>query len=346
MPEFYISQEILFHQSRGFLTMEHSQLLKERKVLQAGQRAVDPSQFAKSFTDLPYASDSEDQKLDVFLPEAEGVWPLVVFVHGGGWYFGGRREECISSVFKIVSQGYAVASVDYRLVPDVEFPAQIHDVKAAIRYLRAHAEELQVDTDKIVIWGNSAGGHLSALAAARGDFPELEDLSMGNAGYSSRVDGLLSWYGVYDLLTHQSQLKEVFPDQDGAEDDAVPAMLGDGNFEEKAWKASPIRYVTEDYPPALIQQGKADRLVPYLQAEEFCRRIREVCGPSRAVVEYFPAAGHGDPQIKADSNILRCVRFLDGIYFADTPCTYPRPALPELHFVASTCSRIDPYEAV
>ncbi|WP_434311366.1 alpha/beta fold hydrolase [Hominifimenecus sp. rT4P-3] len=324
--------------------MDNAQLLQERKVLQEEQKAVDPAQFAKSFTDIHYAKDSKDQVLDVFLPEKDGVWPVVIFVHGGGWYFGGRREECISSIFKIVSQGYAVATVDYRLVPDVYFPFQIHDVKAAIRYLRAHAKELQINTDKLVVWGNSAGAHLAALAGANGDFPALEDLSMGNEQFSSHVDGVLAWYGLYDILSYQTQMKQVFPGTANSSDNSAWLMLGADASEEKAKAASPVSYVTKDYPPTLLQHGKTDVLVPYLQSQEFYDRICDICGPERAALEYFPTAGHGDPQIKDDSNILRCVRFLDSIYFADQPCTYPRTALPKLRMVASVCDRIDPYE--
>lgn len=324
--------------------MDKKQLLTERKSLQAAQRAIDPSQFPKSFTGLRYGTDSPDQSLDVFLPEPEGRWPVVVFIHGGGWYFGGRREECIASVFKIVSQGYAVATVDYRLVPDVIFPQQVQDVKASIRYLRAHEEELQLDTESLVLWGNSAGAYLAALAAAKGDFPQLEDLSMGNESYSSQVDGLIAWYGVYDLLTNDAQMRRLHPGYTG-DSSPIPTMLGQWT-EEKAREASPISYITPEYPPTLLQHGKKDQQVPYLQTQELYEKICQVCGPERAILEYFPEAGHGDSQIKADANLLRCLQFLDGIYYPDRPCPYPRKALPELRFMESTCRKIDPYEPV
>ncbi len=324
--------------------MNEKELMQDRQRQQAGQRAIDPTQFKKSFTELRYADDSPAQVLDVFLPEAEGCWPVVVFVHGGGWYFGGRREECIAPIFKIVSQGYAVATVDYRLVPDVFFPYQLYDVKAAVRYLRAHREELQIDTDRLVIWGNSAGAHLAALAAARGNFPELEDLSMGNAEYSSQVDGFLGWYGIYDIETEHRQLLDQYPDMDPNGEDACLTMLGKDSAQKRK-AASAVQYVTDQFPPTLLQQGQSDRLVSWHQAEEFGDRIRSRCGEDRVKVEYFPTAGHGDPQFKTDENILRCVRFLDSIYYPDQPCPYPRKPLPALRFTASTCAKVDPYEA-
>ena len=328
--------------------MDNEQLLKTRQVIQSKERAIDPTQFKKSFLDIQYTGDSPQQRLDVFLPEAEGVWPLIVFVHGGGWFFGGRREECISFVFKFVSQGYAVATVDYRLVPESTFPGSIHDVKAAIRYLRAHAEELQLNTDKIVVCGNSAGGHLAALAAVKGDFPLLDDLSMGNAEYSSEVDGLISWYGVFDMEHHRKQVLELYPEKANEDDPNIPMFLGTtfdaDDWAEKSHAASAINYVTPDYPPTLIQQGLADRIVPYTQAKEFYQKICEVCGPDRATVEYFPDAGHAAPVIKANENLLRCLKFLDSIYYPDGNIPYERPELPELQFVETAGTATDPFE--
>ncbi|MCD8008964.1 MAG: S9 family peptidase, partial [Clostridiales bacterium] len=212
-------------------------------------------------------------------------------------------------------------------------------------YLRAHSEELSLNTEKIVIWGNSAGGHLAALAAAHDVPAELEDLSMGNADCSSQVDGLLAWYGVYDLNTQRPQTKELFPERDPAENDASVSMLGEDTPARRE-AASPITYVTADYPPTLLQQGTGDVLVPYLQAVEFHDRLSAICGPDRVQLDLFPGAGHGAAEIKADANLLRCLRFLDSVYYPDSSCPYPRRPLPELRYVTSTCAKIDPYEGV
>ena len=303
-------------------------------ITAASLRMIDPNQFAKAYTDIRYAAESPQQALDVFLPEADGVWPVVVFVHGGGWFAGSRRNQHISFVFKILSQGYAVATVDYRLAPDYTFPAAIQDVKAAIRYLRAHAAELQIDTSRLVIWGNSAGAHLSALAAAPHVIPELEDLSMGNGQESSRVDGLIAWYGVYDFAALQRQAGRV--------GEVEGRMLG--AWRGKAELASPIHYVSEDFPPVLLQHGTADEVVSYKQSEIFFEEIQRTCGPDRAVLEHFEGAGHGDARIKDDANILRCVRFLDSIYYPDSPCPYARKAIPEIQFLETDVDCGDHFE--
>lgn len=99
-------------------------------------REIDPTQFARYFLDVPYADEDPRQVMDVWLPnEGEGPFPLIVFVHGGGWVSGNKRENTMPGVFKFPSQGYAVACVEYRLVPDVHWPEPLEDVRAAIRYL-------------------------------------------------------------------------------------------------------------------------------------------------------------------------------------------------------------------
>lgn len=290
-------------------------------------RNIDPSQFAKGFPDIRYCSEDPEQLMDVYLPEKDGVWPVVVLVHGGGWVSGSRRVEHFATMFKILAKGYAVASVDYRLAPKGKFPAQIHDVKAAIRYLRAHAAELQIDSSKLVVWGNSAGAHLVALAGCKTGASILEDLSMGNANFSSAVDGVIAWYGGYE-----------FPKSDGV----AAMMLGD--YVNNPEAASPYTYLTADYPPILIQHGQKDHLVDWHESENLYNRITEVCGQGRAVLELFPDSDHGGPEIKCNSNLDRCVAFLDSIYFKDTTCTYPRKPYPEITFIDADEVRGDAFE--
>ena len=238
---------------------------------------------------------------------------------------------------KLVSQGYAVATIDYRLVPDVVFPKQIHDVKAALRYLRAYAEELHINTDKIVLWGNSAGAHLSALAAV-GNVPELEDLSQGNAESSSAVDGVINWYGAYDFTTMEDQHRTLDPDWKLAENDPMTAML-----QGQTRAASPVTYIKDTFPPILLQHGLADPLVPWLQTQEFASLLKEKIPNLRMEVEYFPEAKHGDPAFKTNDNILRCLKFLDSIYYPDGNIP-KRGELPELRFVPSRVEKYDPFE--
>lgn len=318
--------------------------LQERHEDHFKQMAIDPFQFPRCFPDLAYGEESDEQKLDVFLPGTKGPYPLVVFVHGGGWYFGGRREECISSIFKIVSQGYAVATVDYRLAPENMWPAQIYDVKRALRYLIAHSGELSLDSSKIVLWGNSAGAHLIQIAAATHAGGKLDYITEKSP---LPICGIISWYGVTNLSTAEQQLHPDTPvNNDRTMRDTLLLLLGFDPYEnrEGAMEACSFPYIGRDFPPALIQHGREDKTVSYLQSQELYDRISEKCGRDRAILEIFDGAVHGDQKIKSDQNINRCVDFLDALCFPDGRRACPRTPLPQLKLVPSTCEKVDPYE--
>src|SRR5687768_12543691 len=149
--------------------------------------------------DLPYVENGKSsQSLDLFIPAgatADKPLPLVVWIHGGGWRQG-DKARCLA--LPLLAHGYAVASINYRLSGEAQFPAQIHDCKAAIRWLRANAKEHGIDADRIGVWGSSAGGHLVALLGTSGDVKELEG-ELGNAGVSSRVQAVCDFFGPAEL---------------------------------------------------------------------------------------------------------------------------------------------------
>ena len=160
-------------------------------------------------------------QLDLWVPATAGPAPLVVWVHGGAWIFGDRRDLPPTlqpdQIFDaLIEAGLAVASIDYRLVREAAFPAQLHDVKAAVRYLRAHAEQLGLDTRRMGIWGESAGGHLASLAGLTAHRPDLEG-NLGVVGPSSAVDVVVDWYAPIDLEsmprpTGASPLADILPE--------------------------------------------------------------------------------------------------------------------------------------
>ena len=286
---------------------------------------VDPTQFHSFRRDLAYASQSPSQVLDIAYPDGEGPFPLIVFVHGGG-FSGGRKDEfTIAFVFKLVSQGYAVASVEYRRALEAPWPAQIHDVKAAIRWLKAHGEELNLKTDRLLMCGNSAGGALTQMTAATSATHQLEDLSMGNAEYDSMVDAIISWYGPCSMedellvrkgLTHEEYARVTIMPVEAYEGYPEPLSAPDLLLHKKAidhldevHQLSPYHYVDSTFVPALFQHGTADPVVDYSQSLKIAEKINENCGVGRAVVELFPGGTHGDPAIKTNENMLRCAVF-------------------------------------
>ncbi|MHC4341460.1 MAG: alpha/beta hydrolase fold domain-containing protein [Planctomycetota bacterium] len=193
-------------------------------------------------------------KLDLYLPRrARTPRPLVVWIHGGGWRKG-SRTRCPAAF--LTQEGFAVASVDYRLAPAARFPAQIHDCKAAIRWLRANAERYGIDRKHIGAWGSSAGGHLAALLGTSGGTLEGEG---GHTEESSRVQAVVDFCGPADL---RLLLR-------GA---AVSALLGD---KKKAVAASPVVHVSRDDPPFFIVHGAKDPLVPVRQARLLHAALRK-----------------------------------------------------------------------
>jgi acetyl esterase/lipase len=219
--------------------------------------------------------------LDLHFPDA-GVRPLpvAVYVHGGGWTSGDKSGGAgFADVPELLSRGYLVASVNYRLAPDNRWPAQIEDVKAAIRFLRADAERIGLDPERIGAWGSSAGGHLVAMLGAA-DAGAGFDRSGGNDGVSSRVRGVVDLFGPADLS------QPGFPTSG-----AVRALLGPDPSPAALAGASPVTYVSADDPPFLILHGEEDATVPLSQSVIFLEALQSAGVASTLVV--VRNAGHG-----------------------------------------------------
>lgn len=246
--------------------------------------------------DLAYATASELQRLDVYTP-AVGIppFPVVVIIHGGGWTVGDKRGELPSAAVPgFLALGYAVASVNYRLAPDAVFPAQLLDVKAAIRYLRAEAPALGLDPDRIAAVGESAGAHLAALLGTTAGVAEFDDPTLGNPGVSSAVQAVVDFYGPSDLTTSDEQrtLNAPCPTEP---DPNIALLLGAPPSEapDLAAAASPTSYLRpgQDVPPFFIAHGDADCVVPHQQSVELHTAI-EAVAPGRSQLTIVPGSGH------------------------------------------------------
>jgi acetyl esterase/lipase len=192
--------------------------------------------------------------------EAAGRPPLIVWIHGGGWRRGSKNNPRVGW---LPDRGYAMASISYRLSHQAVFPAQIHDCKGAIRWLRAHADKYGYDATRIGIAGGSAGGHLCALLGATGDVPELEGDIAGHQDQSSRVQAVLDYFGPADFTLFFEHIGEA-----EKPDSPLPLLLGGplNQRQELARLASPALHVTPDDPPLLILHGTDDPLVPLVQS--------------------------------------------------------------------------------
>ncbi len=209
------------------------------------------------------------QTLDLYLPETKTTKPrpLVVYIHGGGWE-GGSKDQAGVLFGLLKDKGYAGASIAYRLTNEAIWPAQIHDCKAAIRFIRAHAAENQIDPDKIAVFGISAGGHLVSMLGVSSGVKELEGELGKHLDQSSRVTCVLDFCGPSNFLTFGGKGSIINPDDPKS---AVGKLIG-GPVEDKqdvARKASPVTYITKDDAPFLLIHGDKDSIVPYAQATEF-----------------------------------------------------------------------------
>lgn len=215
--------------------------------------------------DVPYVGGGHGrQTLDLYLPaNAQGL-PIVIYIHGGGYRMGDKTEIVDVQVTDLLEEGYAVASINYRLSQHAHFPAQIEDCRAAVRWLRAHAERYGLDPDRIGVVGTSAGGHLAALLGTTGNADVFD--RGDHLAHPSRVQAVVDFYGPVDFLRIDRHVAEL-----GLERDPSRAeQLFGGPVAEKralAVQANPITYVDAEDPPFLLIHGDSDPVVPYRQSE-------------------------------------------------------------------------------
>ncbi len=249
-------------------------------------------QLVETF-DLTYGTgNGHDLRLDILRPDAllHPLRPAVLWVHGGGWRAGERQPHPNRA---LAERGFVTATMSYRFSDENVFPAQIHDVKAALRFLRATSEDWGIDADRIGIWGHSAGGHLAALAAVSEGIPVLEGEG-GHPDESSAVqaavplspptDFLVDWFAASDYSPHEEALSAVHEFLDGN-------PLTDPEIADRAQLASPARLVHAEVPPMLVVHGTLDDLVPVDQGKRFVEALLER-GVDASLLE-LPHDDHG-----------------------------------------------------
>ena len=291
----------------------------------APQASVPP--ITPTHSNLAYAGTTNPaQMLDLYLPTAtvqpaeHQRRPLVLFIHGGAWMVGdkawmsgGTHMQLEQLLRLLLDNGYAVASVNYRLIPEGVFPAPIHDVKAAVRYLRAHAAELGIDSERIAVAGESAGGHLAQLLAVSAGEPSLEG-TLGNSAFSSRVKAAISYYGIADLRHLPAErAAQGCPNPWGYDPnkphEAEYGLLGGGALDtperqQQALLASPIHYVSAGDPPMLLLHGRQDCVVAYVQSQAMAAVLQKAGVPSQL---QLIDAGHADAKFYTDPQLQSLV---------------------------------------
>jgi acetyl esterase/lipase len=241
--------------------------------------------------------------LDLFLP-ARSKPPLIIYIHGGAWRAGSRAEVPIAP---LIENGFAIASVDYRLTPVAPFPANVHDIKAAIRFLRENAVEFGFDAQRFAIAGSSAGGHLAALVGVTNGVKELEGDGGGHRGVSSDVQAVVSFYGAANL---QTILGQSTPHGLSVRVPALQLLLGGPPAEkpELARLASPVAHVNPKSPPILLIHGDADPQMPFEQSCE----LQAAYVKAGRTVELVTVKGglHGGKEFYDEAHLALVAKFL------------------------------------
>jgi acetyl esterase/lipase len=257
--------------------------------------------YGQTLTDVAYCSpDGQPQKMDIYFPGSGGPWPVLMYVHGGGWDKGDKAE---GAGWKYLNgQGYLVVSVNYRLAAyNVKFPAMIEDVKCAVRYLRAHAGEYNLDPKRIGALGASAGGHLVALLgtsdkSAGWDVGEYLD-------QSSRVQAVVAEAVFSDFTRTMPNSIQM----------AIYFAFGEfpGTASEVNTAASPVTYITPDDPPFLIIHGEKDGLAPVEQAQNLDAKLKAAGVSSKLVIvqngQHGLTSSNGEPTVPSAEEIGKLI---------------------------------------
>jgi len=250
---------------------------------------------------VAYAQADPQQVMDIIRPRDNAVHPAILAIHGGGFRAGSRkgyRATCIA----LAQRGYVCASADYRLAPAAPFPAAVHDVKAAVRFLRANGTRLGIDPQKIGTMGGSAGGHLALFLGVTGNVPEFEG-DGPNREQSSRVAVVVDYFGPSDLTKSYGRSVDA--------GEVLPLFLGGdlAHAREMHLRASPLNWVTPDAAPTLALQGTKDRYVNYEQSVWIIDRLLAV--GVDAELETIEGADHGFKGADAKRADERMMSFFD-----------------------------------
>lgn len=256
----------------------------------------------KRYNDIPTVENGTKYNyVDIEVPtKGEGPFPVVMWIHGGGWTTLSRKSAFVSNTMNyLVSKGYAVVYAEYTLSQDMgqdviqgSFPQDIYDLKAAVRFLRANAKKYNLDTNYIVSMGESAGGHLSTLLGTTNRNPNYEDLSMGNAGYSSDVQAMVSYFG-------PTNTNGLF----------AYALLGSKNIgnTELIKTASPYYQITADAPPLFLAHGEDDQTVPAMQSHVMESKARKLIGDENVTSRYFAHGPHASKSVFDAKPVMEAV---------------------------------------
>ena len=258
----------------------------------------DISAIRRKFPSCPYGEDSR-QAVDIYLPnEGQGPFPVVFYLHGGGWTGGSRSDAQMAPFIKAINHGYAFVSIGYRLVPQIRYPDNLLDVRRALRWTAENAETYLLDTSRCALCGASAGGQLALMAAYTAENPLFDDAPLSP---TCTIRAVVDQFAPTDFLKRALHFDESgYPRADDPESDAPDAadtLLGVRlrDAPQLARFINPVDNVHANVPPTFIMHGQYDPIVPYQQSVELYDKLCDVAGDGRAELWISEEFLHADP---------------------------------------------------
>jgi acetyl esterase/lipase len=273
----------------------------------------------RKFLDIPYASLSQAQKLDIYLPDESKVpFPVIVWIHGGAFMGCDKADLQVLPSLESLKKGYAVVSINYRLSGEARFPAPVYDAKATIRWIRANAQRYDLDPGRIAAWGSSAGAYLAIMLGTSPGVKALEDLTLGNPHEPCNIRAVVDWFGPTDFLKMDEQLAErklhSLPGMEHNSNTSPESLLFGQKITEipeQIKAANPITYIQQNTPPFFIQHGTRDAVVPVQQSINLAAKLKAVLGNRMVKLELIEGAEHADPQFETTENVDKVLSFLE-----------------------------------
>jgi acetyl esterase/lipase len=268
------------------------------------------------YGDLIYAQGSDTQKMDLYLPaHAKKPYPVILAIHGGAWATGDKATGEVNPEMEALKYGFAVASINYRLSSEASFPAPLQDCKAAVRFLKAQSKKYKLNDNKIVAWGDSAGGNLAALLGTTAKVKNLEDKALGSPKENSSVAAVVAFFPAvslsnYPALLRQNGIKSRFSD---AESELYASKYIGGRYDPQSPKlkaVNPLTYLTNDAPPFFIMNGDKDDIVPTQESKLLADTLASAIGPKNVAYYVIRGGSHGGPAFENSSNLAKVFAFL------------------------------------
>lgn len=276
--------------------------------------SLDTSAIRRKFLNCPYG-EHQKQAMDIYLPnEGSGPFPVIFFMHGGGWSVGNKKDAQVLPFTSGVERGYAVISVGYRLAPFIRYPDNLFDIKAALRWAYENADTYLLDPSRVALAGASAGAHLAMMAA----FTEGQVVFEGAPlSPTCKIRAVVNQYGPTDFLKkHDHFDASGYPRVSAPDADTMSSeenMLGIrlSTITNLVRFLNPIDNIHPNIPPVLIQHGRYDPVVPYQQATELYDKIIGTVGDGGAVLDLSEKYTHADPGFADPESVERIFSFLD-----------------------------------